>query len=421
MSLYSAVEKPSSCTQYQGILSEFRQYDLDGNPQYLFEPVKDHPSDKDVIRCIDDRDQRVLELTPKQLSLFPSYVRKCLRGKHTFVKIHKAKRTFVRGYCNSWRCPFCMKNVAAKDYLRVKKALESRKPENLVYMVVTLDQIHLLKNRRGFSKKTSYAYMTERLKQLMKSLRRRFGKLQYVATMEQHQRGFAHMNLIVDSEALANIARSKGVGQHINHEDLKDFFRRAGLGRFSIEAIRTIGGLSRYLVKIAHYHRISKEVTKASQLPVEAPKGTRRLRSSIGFLPQLEKRPKDPEVEWKFLSGQDHKELNAAQQAIEKHLDVYDLNPEFIPKEQGQEPVVDRIAAADRQSEGSTMKTGGVSDRHPLLSFVTEQVNQHREANGGLEPVNDDQEAVKALDYWKRYRRLQRRSLRISRSCDTLN
>lgn len=421
MGLYSSAEKPSSCRQ-QGVLSSVRQYDLDGNENPVYESISDIENQRETVVSHDG--QFRFEFTAKQLSLFPPSTRKCLKGKLTMKRCEVIsgtlrKTSYYRARCGSWRCPDCRRKVASVDFARIKQALEGCDPEELSYLVVTLDQSSLRYEEEGFNAKTSYLYMTKQVTYLMKLLRLRYGNVEYVASIEQHQSGYCHINIIVKSKGLAEDISSSGTNDGVNVASLRDLFERANLGRFSAQRIRSVGQIAGYVVKIAFEKKLVGETTKTSQLPMNAPFGTRRLRSSKGFLPKKLKPQKQDGVTWEWMSGVSAHEITEAQKAWDKHFAEWGLDSPQEQRDEEAKPVVECVAPADRQSEGSTTKTGDVQSAAAPCHYLnkSESSDASRESHG---PESTVPIGVENQDYWKRYRRLQRRGLRIVRSCDNL-
>jgi hypothetical protein len=111
---------------------------------------------------------------------------------------------------------------------------------------------------------------------------RQFGACPYAATVEQHKSGWPHLNvmLVGTPELLESIDSGDAYARWLIGPAV-----RAGWGwRLTIERARDADAVAGYLVKLA---RTAGELTKSSQLPLDAPRGTRRVRSSRGFLGPL--------------------------------------------------------------------------------------------------------------------------------------
>ncbi|MFP2962007.1 hypothetical protein ACLEPN_30520 [Myxococcus sp. 1LA] len=145
-----------------------------------------------------------------------------------------------------------------------------------------------------------------------KAIRREWGPMQYVATVEKTRRGWPHLNVIMVAP---------GVGASL--DDMPDYVRQwmkdhadaCGFGnQVFIDRPRSREQVAGYIVKLADMSAAAApgdvgadveavrragaqtarggtvgEVVKLSQLPRNAPKGFRRLRASPGFLPPAPK------------------------------------------------------------------------------------------------------------------------------------
>ena len=227
--------------------------------------------------------------------------------------------------CNSWRCSRCSRRVASKDYTRIKTALSGATPNELTYAVLTFDQLGRYGGIKFADAKSAYSWIYKALSRLMRRLERQFGKLDYIATMEAHRNGWPHINIVFRNRALAavvrggfadaldslgysygdfkalgpverknlrnrvaqlndwKVPRQRGVAKTIRRHQLD-----VGLGKVCWwEPVFHQGEISNYIVKLSRYEnaeRLTAEVSKLLQLPMEAPHRFRRIRSSRGFL-----------------------------------------------------------------------------------------------------------------------------------------
>lgn len=187
--------------------------------------------------------------------------------------------------CRSWRHQGdCARHVARRDFARISEAFGREKPSSLVYLVLTFDQDK--DESHGMTPISAYRSLVRRWQSLKQWLQRQFGRVGYVATVEQHRTGWPHLNVVVSCEDFAAAIREENRKNGIAPGWLKGAAVRAGFGyRAWAEAPRNTDELAGYLVKLAHRESLMGEVAKLSQLPLASPPGTRRLRSSRAFLP----------------------------------------------------------------------------------------------------------------------------------------
>lgn len=201
--------------------------------------------------------------------------------------------------CGSWRHRGrCAKEKNHSDFTRIASALDGRPPEHVLLCVLTF------KNREWSNPQQAYGRIVDGWRQVAKRLRRQWGAMQYVATVEKTGAGFPHLNVIMVAPALGQV-----VAEHprLALAWLKKCARRHGFGwRNSLEVARSKRHVAGYIVKLADasgldddaqqllrgsygHQRTAGEVAKLSQAPTNAPKGFRRLRASPGFLPKVAK------------------------------------------------------------------------------------------------------------------------------------
>lgn len=258
----------------------------------------------------------------------------------------------VRGpfFCKSWRCQWgCADHEAHVMFARIAEAFEPFPAHELVFVVLTLDsQFHAL----DFSELDQvYKELRARLEWFRKRLRRQlekqglgdFGK-RWIAVIEQHETGVPHVNLVMHCPAWASWLETRRLERKRNGQrdrtarliantlDRRDDMDRVwlkmlnecGFGFASTaEQVRSKGevlgycaGVARHAdataARMAHLYvgedsaakkpsrrrrrrrskdplRMLGELAKKRQLPLRAPKGFRRLRSGVGFLPPRHK------------------------------------------------------------------------------------------------------------------------------------
>lgn len=196
--------------------------------------------------------------------------------------------------CKSWRCPSCRAYVARQDSARIEQALSQRDGECVVG-VFTFGRAGINAVR---SRAESYEAVGDSLKHFLRSLRDNGHSVEYCATVEQHADGYAHVNVVLSSSALYALAADERTVQPQRGKPyrtspalvayLRPYLRAAGFGRCSLSRVRNASAAAEYLAKTEtrNVNACSDELAKASQVPTWAPKGYRRLRSSIGFLPK---------------------------------------------------------------------------------------------------------------------------------------
>lgn len=239
------------------------------------------------------KDDRTLPLplpgVGKQLDLPPlkKWMQACEHGRWHLRLKHKLtgleKRVCFK--CRSWRhAGECARFVAARDFARISEAFERETAENCTYLVLTLDQQS--EAERGLTPFEAYRTVTRRFQTFRQWLVRNYGAATYVATVEQHRTGWPHLNVVVSCAGFAAAIRAEKRKDGTAPGWLKSAAVRAGFGwKAWAEAPRDLEQLAGYMVKLAHRESLTGEVVKTSQLPIAAPHGTRRLRSSRAFLP----------------------------------------------------------------------------------------------------------------------------------------
>ena len=223
----------------------------------------------------------------------PRYVRACAAGSYSLLlRDPRTGRVRVAPYrCRSWRhAGDCARARAARDYRRILDALTARRPQDLVFLVITLPR-----PRTGGDPVEAYHHLQRAWPRFRKRLARRWGLRGYVATLEVTKAGWPHLNIIADCPGLARrcyVRRRHGLAlARGDKEVLEAELVAAGFGPVSFcERPLRRARLAGYVTKLAKavpvhaYGRTVAEATKQSQLPLCLPRGTRRLRQSRGFL-----------------------------------------------------------------------------------------------------------------------------------------
>lgn len=188
--------------------------------------------------------------------------------------------------CRTWRHEGpCQKFKGAQDFVRIREGLQ--KYDGWVYIVLTYE------DRRG-SVDNIYRKIGRQLQHFRQWIQRNYAaageKVQYIALIEQHRDGFPHVNLLVHTRQFVNEAAD-------NWKKLRRRVKRhataTGFGKiFWLQPMRDKEAMSAYFVKLCG------EVSKMNQAPLKAPSNFRRLRSSVGLLPPVNK---DPEMTGELL------------------------------------------------------------------------------------------------------------------------
>lgn len=168
------------------------------------------------------------------------------------------------------------------------KAIAEKQEKNLLFAVLTLNQRRDIWDE-GKTAKDSYGMLYGKFKALKQILNRTFGVEGYCAVLEKHRSGTVHVNVVIQSEALA--AHARAMAENEAEPTIKPLWwrrlvKRAGFGtQSSIEPVRLgeRGNLAAYVTKICESQTrlLNGEVTKFRQAPgVHAPLGTRLVRPS---------------------------------------------------------------------------------------------------------------------------------------------
>lgn len=177
--------------------------------------------------------------------------------------------------CKSFRCPKCGIKVSRQDYMRISQAM--MKKSRWVFMVLTID-------RRDFKSHThAYREICINLVLLRKRMERAFGKLVYLRVVEQHTTApFPHLNFVFNCQGIFD--------QYPDDESLYEWLKRwltpnarqCGFGVIHTASyVESQKAVSEYMAKAA----IHSELSKRSQVPLDAPVHFRRIGATRGLLP----------------------------------------------------------------------------------------------------------------------------------------
>lgn len=207
-----------------------------------------------------------------------SSIKACLNNRKSFAfwkKETPSKVLFTKFRCGSWRCPDCASHVQHRDYARIREALDIN-PGRWLFLVLTFDP------KRYDDKESAYISIKRNTNALLKRLKREYGKILYIQSVEQHQKGWPHVNMLLkfDTEFIKT------------DEDCEKFRARwfvpnavdCGFGKMlSCEIAKGDGNaVANYIAKTGL--AIIGEVSKVSQVPLNAPIGTRRIRATQKLL-----------------------------------------------------------------------------------------------------------------------------------------
>lgn len=245
----------------------------------------------------------------------PKHVKHChARGARdwwiwVWQKNNSTLKTRIPYRCGSWRCEDCRVHEAHVAWTRMRDAFEPLDASGIVFLVLTLDR------KCTYSKKKHWNTAQDAFRELgaltsgfLRNLRRwaksngwKPLKNQWVQTIEAHQSGWPHANIVLWSPELAEwIAEEKKakLDDHITEDQsryvssyLADMVTRAGWGLLSTaERANSKEETLGYICKTAgKVDESIGELAKLSQLPMAAPFRFRRIRSGVGFLPKRKK------------------------------------------------------------------------------------------------------------------------------------
>lgn len=306
-------QSPSACRNREQVaVSQFLLYGLEQKNIYGFwepaldlsvpdssvDPVPDPPSQKDLFE--------------RQLELTPGYVRACVKNKLPalpwFLKLVNkvtGELIHVPYECGNWRCDGCRDRYRRMEYVRITNALEGVDPAHVFFVVLSIPP-----EDRTIGQ--TYSKLKIVWPRLRKQIGRAFGSYAYVSTIEQHRSGYPHANFIIVCPEMANMGPGK------LKRWMKKYAKRAGWGYMvGAERARSKEKVAAYIAKVS-VGQVAAEVSKFTQLPWDAPKGHRRLRSSRDFL-----EPRRTTGEW---TGE---LVTAEKQVLESTLEWFSASQQF--------------------------------------------------------------------------------------------
>ncbi len=262
-------------------------------------------------RLVTDRSSHSTSLGTKRAAPPVAYVPKSCRACEaktwsivTWAKTDPSKVRWFCYSCRSWRhAGECARFITQRDYARLVEALKPHHVANILFLVLTYGP------KAPESLEAQYRELQPRWKALEQILKRGWstfpgvGKFEYATYIEAHQTGRPHVNVIIVSRELARYLREhppseSDLDESASHKGkraprwFRDLAARAGFGPMS--SLRHAGSKRVAASYVTKFEKgatavpgLSGEATKLSQLPVWAPRGFRRTRSSKGFLPKL--------------------------------------------------------------------------------------------------------------------------------------
>lgn len=211
--------------------------------------------------------------------------------------------------CRSWRCHVCRRHEAAVMFSRIREALEPYSSTDLVFWTLTIDRASYFGGRRWKDEREAYKAISHMSRNLWSRVARMCDRRgwdrpgsRWVGSVEAHRSGWPHYHVVMVCPELAREMREQraaaeiaGLGERegrLVQGELRAHVEAAGWGRQSTcEAVAgSREAMADYLTKIAGDHDAAQgELAKLTQLPLNAPIKTRRVRSGKGFLPKRRK------------------------------------------------------------------------------------------------------------------------------------
>lgn len=258
----------------------------------------------------------------------PAYIRACATNPdrdrtywlYTWDPSNPAKKHRIPYQCGSWRCPSCQQHSGQVLFARLQQAFRGLVSSDVVFVVLTLDPAH--HGFEGGRLDEVYREFSSRQNRWTKRLRRwldrEFGASYatgrrrgqpipgsgdmgnaWASVTECHRSGTPHVNIALyhpewAAELRAESARRSAEGATVFEQqrlsgELARHAQECGFGwRCTAEANRygDTEAISGYLVKgVKRADAMHGELAKLCQIPLEAPKNFRRLRSGVKFLP----------------------------------------------------------------------------------------------------------------------------------------
>jgi hypothetical protein len=157
-----------------------------------------------------------------------------------------------------------------------------RNPGQYIFAVLTFDP-------KKIGKKNAYKSISKFSNALIKKIERAYGKIIGVQAVEQHRNGYPHVNFVFKFQDI------HGIDKEFVNSFLKRFLTpeavKCGFGRMISADLVIEGEMDKVLSYVSKtgLSIISGETNKDSQVPMEAPKGFRRLRSIRNFLKEAKR------------------------------------------------------------------------------------------------------------------------------------
>lgn len=248
---------------------------------------------------------------------------------YTWKRDTPGKKTRRPYHCCSWRCRTvdpttgrsCARFDASVAFARIKEAFTPLPHTGVVFMVLTLDREGFYSGRRRWSSpQAAYRELSTMTRKFLKRVNRmcesrgweRVGS-RWVGVVEAHRTGWPHMNLMFycpqlaaelqqdfDARHAGLVAGGMNEKQATRHARLLsgELLHHATATNWGVESTaeraRSNDALAGYFTKLAgEGGRVTGELAKLTQAPLNAPVRFRRLRAGKGFLPP---RRRNPEV-----------------------------------------------------------------------------------------------------------------------------
>jgi hypothetical protein len=211
------------------------------------------------------------ELQNNRNTDFPRSFKSLGRGRHCGVWTvwgctpDGLRRTFHRVNCKCWSCGFCGPRKAKRYRYLIGQIAEREQLTR--FLTLTLDP--------ALIEGDSVPYLREVFNKFRLYLRRKYGHpVKYIAVLEFHKSGIAHLHLLVD--------------RFIPWDWIK-------------ESWSALGGGSVVYIKYVDVHRIARYLSKylTKELLLSAPKRSRRITTSRSI--QLIEKKKDDAQRWTLL------------------------------------------------------------------------------------------------------------------------
>lgn len=185
-------------------------------------------------------------------------------------------RVNVAFKCRSWRHEgACRLWKGAQDFVRCKEAIE--KWDYWCHVVLTFRPVV------GVTPAMLFKDGIRRWSKLRKRVERQYERMKYIQTWEVHRSGMPHVHLAISNVKLWETSLS--TPRKNWEKTLQEHAVACGFGEIGwVEPIRSKHAMAGYLTKL------SRELTGTGvklQVPTNAPKHFRRLRSSRSLLPPV--------------------------------------------------------------------------------------------------------------------------------------